>query len=178
MKKYYFLILLFFIVFSCKYPTIIKQLDKNYKIINWEGGNFYYITYVWKGGKFEDAIDIIKEFVAITDKRNLNEIAIGRFPTGKEWQLGILTKESFDITEIKGSKINSINIPSGEYASLLGKGYPENIFVFWNKFKKWLEKDNYNLESPVFEIYQKAFDTNIDVKERIGEIRYKIKKNN
>lgn len=178
MKKYYFILLVFLVFFSCKYPTLIKQQDKNYKIINWEGGNFYYVTYIWKGGKFEDAIEIIKEFVAIANNRNLNEIAIGRFPTGKEWQLGIITKEHFNISEIKGYKINSISIPAGEYASMLGKGYPENIFIFWNKLKKWLEKDKYNIESPVFEIYKNAFDESIDIKNRIGEIRYKVNKTN
>lgn len=167
--------LLFLIFLSCKYPTLLKQEDKNYKIIDWDGGNFYYITYIWKGGKFEDAIEIIKEFIVLANERNFNEIAIGRFPTGKEWQLGILINKPFEKSEIKGYKINSINIPSGKYALMLGKGNPENIFIFWNKFKKWLENDNYTVESPVFEIYKSAFDESIDIKERIGEIRYKIK---
>ena len=177
MKKHYILILLVFMIISCKYPQLVKQDDKNYKIIEWQGGNFFYITYIWKGGKFEDAIDIIKEFVDITKKRNNNEISIGRFPTGKEWQLGILTKDAaFEMNEVKGYKINSMNIPSGQYASMIGKGYPENIFVFWNKLKKWLANDNYIVEGPVFEIYKSAFDEKKDINERVGEIRYKINK--
>ena len=127
MKKIYILLLfIIFMIFSCKYPELLKQDGNNYKIIDWQGGNFYYVTYIWKGGKFDDAIEIIKEFVDIAKKRNLNEIAIGRFPTGKEWQLGILTDQTFKLTEIKSYKINSIKITSGKYASMLGKGNPEN----------------------------------------------------
>ncbi len=175
MKKYLILILLISIILSCKFPKLVKQDNENYKFINWEGGNFYYVTYIWDGKEFLDAIDIIKEFVNITKNRNQDEIAIGRFPTGNEWQLGILTNGIFEIKEIRGYKIESMNIPTGIYASMLGRGYPENIFIYWNKLKKWLENDKYTVESPVFEIYKTAFDENIDVKERIGEIRYKIK---
>lgn len=174
MKKYLILILMISIILSCKFPKLIKQDNKNYKIINWNGGNFYYITYIWNGKEFTDAIEIIKDFANIAKNRNKNEISLGRFPTGKEWQLGILTNGIFEINEIRGYKINSMNIPSGNYASMLGKGYPENIFIYWNKLKKWLEKNNYTVHDPVYEIYENAFDENIDIKERIGEIRYKI----
>jgi effector-binding domain-containing protein len=174
MKKIILTIFIVILITSCNFPKLQKQDDKTYKIINWDGGDFYYVTYHWEGGKFDDAINIIEEFIKITEERNQNEIAIGRFPTGKEWQLGFIAATPFKDSELMGKIIDNIKIQGGTYASLLAKGHPEKIFIFWKKLKKWLEKDNYVVESPVFEIYIDTFNQGKNIKNRIGEIRYKI----
>jgi len=144
--------------------------------MNWEGGEFVYATYIWKGGKFDDALDIIKEFMKLSGDRGKNELVLGKFPSGKEWQLGTIIRDDFKTDEIKGYKLNRLKIPSGDYAVLKTKGYPEFIFIYWEKFKKRLEKDGYNVESNVFEIYIGTFDEKIAHSERKGELRYKVGK--
>ena len=174
MKNILLFIFFLFLLISCNFPRLVKQDNNNYKIIDWEGGQFYYVTYQWKGGKFNDAIVIIEDLIKLTKERGQGEFALGRFPADKEWQLGFIAKAPFDKKEFNGYSVDSIEIPKGKYASLLAKGHPENIFIFWKKLKKWLEKDGYETKSPVFEIYKKAFDESVDVTERIGEIRYQI----
>jgi len=64
MKKIIYLMMFFFVLaVSCKFPRVARQGDKDYSLMNWEGGEFVYATYIWKGGKFDDALDIIKEFM-------------------------------------------------------------------------------------------------------------------
>jgi len=174
MKKFLLPILLLLFLASCKYPEVVNQDGMRYKIINWKGGEFYYVTYYWNGGKFDDAIDLINEFDRIKNERGLDELAIGRFPASKEWQFGFIAKEPLKIKEIKGYKIEKMIIPNGKYASLVTKGYPESIFIYWKKFRTWLEADNITVNSTVFEIYEGAFDKNIPVEERRGELRYQI----
>ena len=160
---------------ACSVPVIIENKGKNYETIKWEGGNFFFITYHWKGGKFDDAVDLIKKWIDLTKSRNLGEYSIGRFPANNEWQLGIISAKGLEISEFEGFKIEKITVSSGDYASLKAKGYPENIFYHWESFKKLLLKDRYEVLSPVFEIYKTAFDMKIPITERIGELRYQIK---
>ncbi len=160
---------------SCSVPVIIENKGKPYEIINWEGGNFYYITYHWKGGKFDDAVDLIIKWIDLTKKRNIGEYSVGRFLTNNDWQLGIISVKGLDITKFEGLNIEKMNLAAGEYASMKLKGNPENLFYHWESFKKILIKDKYEVISPVFEIYKTAFDISIPVKERIGELRYHIK---
>lgn len=165
MKKILLFLSLIFLLFSCNYPMIQKQ-----------EGKFYYVTYIFKSGKFDDAIGIIKEIIKITKERGLNEFAIGRYPTGNEWQLGFIANGGFELKEIKGYTVNSFDIPSGNYASMIGIGHPENIFIYWDRFKKLLINDGYKVDSPVFEIYKLAFDEKTEPSKRIGEMRYHISK--
>jgi hypothetical protein len=176
MKKILIFIISILIGFSaCSVPTIVEQGDKNYSVMQWNGGNFYYITYHWKGGKFDDAVDLIRKWITVTKTRNLDEYAIGRFPTGKEWQLGIIASKDLDITEFEGYKIEKMKVPAGTYCSMKAKGYPENIFYYWESFKKQLIKEKYEVISPVYEIYKTSFDQSVPAADRIGEIRYQIK---
>ncbi|MBN2547048.1 MAG: hypothetical protein JXB50_14700 [Spirochaetes bacterium] len=176
MKKFIFYFFVFSLIstLSCKLPKVVKHGDSYYNLMDWEGGEFVYATYMWKGGKFDDALDIIKEFLKLSETRGKNELVLGKFPTGKEWQLGMIVKDDFNTEMIKGYKLNKLYIPSGEYASLKTKGYPEFIFIYWKKFKKFLEKDNYRVDSDVFEIYDGTFDEKIAHSERKGELRYKV----
>jgi hypothetical protein len=177
MKKKIILLLLIAMVFSCKIPKLLKQDNANYKVTDWEGGKFYFVSYHWNGKDFTDAIDIIKGFVDLVKDRALNdETAIGRFEEGKDWQLGIVTKNEFQLKEFKGKKIESIDIPSGKYAALKTTGYPEYIFLYYDKLKNWALHDGYKIESPAIEIYKLTFDEKTDVKNRIGEVRYQVSK--
>lgn len=161
---------------TLRYPKLILQNGGKYKIKEWKGGNFYYITYWWKGGRFEDALDIIREFVNISLERGKNEQVLGRFLNDEEWQLGIIAKSNFNGTELKGYKIKKDYIPEGMYAVLLGRGYPEHIFAYWFWLKRRLKRDKYELDSPTFEFYnENTFSKILSDIDRIGEIRYKIK---
>lgn len=174
MDKKIILILILFLLVSC-IPQVIKQNGKNYQIIDWEGGNFIYLTYNWKGGKFDDALELIKKLDEIKKSRGLDELALARFPSGKEWHIGFIAKAPFIIDTINGYKIEQVNLPAGKYASLKTKGYPENLYIYWPRFKEWLIKDGLKIESPVFEIYKnETFDPKIPSPKRNGELRYKI----
>jgi hypothetical protein len=176
MKKTISLLLIAIILISCM-PQVVKQSDKNYASINWEGGNFAYITYKWNGGKFDDALELIKKMDDLKKTRGLNELAIGRFPSGKEWQMGFIATAPLAIESINGVKIEQENIPAGLYAALKTKGYSDQLFIYWQTFKKWLIRDGFKIESPVYEIYKDGtFDPKIPEAERIGELRYKISK--
>ena len=164
------------IIFSCV-PKVVKQDGRNYRIIDWDGGNFVFITYQWKGQGFQDAVEIYKKMDELKKSRNLDEQAFGRFSSGKVWQIGFLAKAPVDVDSINGYKLEEENFPSGKYASLILSGYPENTYMYWQTFKKWLERDGYKIESPVLEIYQNdTFNNNIPETKRNGELRYKVSK--
>ena len=155
-------------------PVHILQEGEKYKLVDWEGGLFIYVTYHWKGGKFDDAVQLEKDFIKRSYDEGITMQAIGRFPTLKVWQLGFISKQKPDINEFKGYKVETMEIPLGIYASLLGKGHPENMFWYWKKFKKWLIRNGQTVDSPVFEIYNDLLVDSIPEEERIGEIRYKL----
>ena len=127
MIKKVFCLMLFFVLVSC-IPKVVKQDNKKYQVIDWEGGNFVFITYVWNGGNFQDAVDIYKKMDELKKSRGLDEIALGRFSSGKVWQVGFIAKQPVDVDAINGHKIKEENFPSGKYASLKVSGYPENLY--------------------------------------------------
>lgn len=179
-------ILIFFILhlfITCRAKPEIVPVDGDvYKIMDWSGGKFYYITYHWKGGDFEAAEKIVNDFMEFIAHKEINAIAIGRFPTGRIWQLGIVVMDAVEdqiavIEKETGYNLVTMDIRKGKYASLILKGNPENAFFYWKKFSQWLEKDNYLVKSPVFEIYRTPFDGTIIPEEQMGEIRYRVKEN-
>jgi hypothetical protein len=174
MKKI-FLSFLFLLLFTSCIPDLIKQNNKNYRFIYWPGGEFIFVDYSWSGGKVDEALVLIHQFIQITRERGLGEQVIGRFPAGNIWQLGFIAVKPVEINSIKQYILKKMDIPGGQYASLLAKGYPENMFYYWKPFEEWLLKDKYMIEGPVIEIYQvDTFDKNIPLLERTGELRYKV----
>ena len=176
MKKLLYLLIISILIFYCNKPVHINQDGEKYKLVNWEGGLFVYVTYHWKGGKFDDAVQLERDFVQWADSADITIQAIGRFPTSKVWQLGFISKSQPEANEFKSYSIETMQIPSGTYASLYGKGHPENMFWYWKKLKKWLIREGQAIDSPVFEIYNDLFTDSIPDKERIGEIRYRLGK--
>ena len=174
MKKLLILIVLSVLFTHCNKPAHILQEGEKYKLVDWEGGLFVYVTYQWKGGKFDDAVKLEKDFIEWSYDENIAIQAIGRFPKSKVWQLGFISKQEPNVNEFKGYKVETMEIPSGIYASLLGKGHPENMFWYWKKFKKMLTRNGKEVDSPVFEIYNDLLVDSIPEEERIGEIRYKL----
>ena len=176
MKKILLIISILLFILGCKIPQIVKDNNKEYKIIQWEGGDFIYVNYIYKGGKFDDAVEICKEFGNLVKQRNLGETVLGIFPDAKNWKLGMIVKDKIDIKEINGFKIERSKIDSGKYGDMVLKGYPDRMFNYYSKLKNMLIKDGYKILSPVYEIY--TYDTfnndSIPVEERIGEIRYNI----
>ena len=174
MKKLFYILIICVLISHCNKPVHIMRDGEKYKLVDWEGGLFVYVTYHWKGGKFDDAVQLEKDFVKWADSADITIQAVGRFPASKIWQLGFISKSKPEINELEGYKIDTLEISSGTYASLLGKGHPENMFWYWKKFKNWLIRDGQAVDSPVFEIYNNLFTDSIPEKERIGEIRYRL----
>jgi len=174
MKRLLYFLLIIVLISYCNKPVHVVQNGEKYKVINWDGGLFVYVTYHWKGGRFDDAVQLEKDFVKWADSAGIVIQSIGRFPTSKKWQLGFISKNQPEINEFKGYTVDTMQIPSGTYASLYGKGHPENMFWYWKKFRKWLIRDGRAVDSPVFEIYNDLFNDSIPEKERIGEIRYRL----
>lgn len=167
-------VFLMLVLTSC-IPEIVKQNGKNYSILDWEGGKFIYITYVWSGGKYEDAVELYAKMDKLKKDRGLDELALGRFLSGKVWQVGFIAKEPVNIDNINGHELEQENLESGKYASFKVLGYPENLYLFWNQLKSWLIKDGYKVQSPVYEIYRDdTFNNNIPPEKRNGELRYKV----
>jgi hypothetical protein len=174
MKKILFYFLIIFLLTSC-IPKLVQQDGKNYKIIDWDGGKFVHIIYIWKGGKFDDAVELIRKIGVITKTRGLEELSMGIFPPGKEWQIGFISKAPVDFDNIGGYKIQQSDIPDGKYASMRTKGFPENLFFYYEKLRKWLVIDGYKVESYATEIYNPdSFNTNMQSSVRNGELRYKV----
>jgi hypothetical protein len=156
--------------------------DKEYRHMHWNGGRFVFVTYIWKGGEFDDAVELERAFVKWGRSRNIAGMAAGRFPTSKIWQLGFIASAPlpdtlFDGFEFAGHKVDTVAVAPGIYASLKARGYPENMFFYWKKLKKWLERDGFEVQSPVYEIYEDLLDESLDDEDAIGEIRYKIDSN-
>ena len=176
MKKFSLIALIISLIGGCNKPALVMQGDMKYKIAEWDGGLFVYVTYHWKGGKFGDAVQLEKDFVTWAKTNGNVKQAIGRFPTSREWQLGFISDTTPDTLSFKGYKIETMQIPSGTYAIMLGKGHPENMFFYWKKLKKWLIHDGYKIESPVFEIYNDLLNDTIPELERVVEILCKVLK--
>lgn len=177
MKKNLSLVLFAFLfLFSCKTPDIVKQNGSRYVVSTWYGGEFVYITYQWKKGGFERAIELAKYFNQLTIDRKEGEEVIAMFPTKTTCKIGFIAKAPFEFSEISGYAVARENIPAGQYATMKLKGYPKSMFTYHGKFKKILKKDGYNVLSPVFEIF--TYDTfnnpSVPMENRIGEIRYRI----
>ncbi len=176
MKKISLSLLILLLLTSCM-ARVIMQHGKKYSIIDWEGGNFVYFTYHWKGAKFDDALAAITKFDEYRRSRKLNEQALGIYPGYREWKVGFLAKKPVDIDSVNGFKIEQMTIPPGKYASMKLKGYPDTLYLYWFKFKKWLIEDGYRVESNVMEIYTNStFDMKIPAPSRFGELRYKVDK--
>jgi hypothetical protein len=174
MKRIFLLISVIFILVSC-IPKLVQQDGKNYKIIDWNGGNFVNITYIWKGGKFDDAIELIRKINEITKTRGLDETAIGIFPPGKEWQLGFISKGPINFEFIMGNKVSETPVPEGKYASMKIKGFPEYLFLYYEKLRKWISIDGYKVESQPIEIYNPdSFNAKMQSVKRNGELRFRI----
>jgi|GEM_PF-3501698 len=176
MNKLISVVFVISMIVGCNKPVLVMQGDMKYKTVEWDGGLFVYVTYYWKGGKFEDAVHLEKQFVTWAQEKGISRQAIGRFPTSREWQLGFIADTLPDTTVFQGYKIETMQIPSGTYASMLGKGHPENMFFYWKKFKKWLIQDRYKIESPVFEMYNDLLNDSIPELKQVGEIRYNVLK--
>lgn len=159
---------------SCKVPSVVSQNGGKYSIIQWEGGTFVYLTYLWKGGKFDDAVKLERDFVTWAHKGGIEGMPIGRFPAAKQWQLGLITQKVPAQSDFNGYLISSLNIPAGTYAHLIGKGYAENMFFYWKKFKKLLIRDRYSVDGPVIEVYTDIITDSLPKPEQRGEIRYKV----
>jgi len=160
---------------SFRFPKLVRQKGLKYRIREWDGGNFYYITYWWNGGKFEDALNLIREWVNLSQERGRNEQVLGRFLNDEEWQLGMTATAPVNLKTFAGQEVKYDLIPSGKYASLLGNGFPEHIFVYWFWLKRKLKRDHYQVLSPIFEFYGKdTFNSSLGDKKRSGEIRYRV----
>ncbi len=178
--KLIFPFLVLFVLFSCqnKKPTLVKTDDgKDYVVSNWDGGLFAYVIYEWNFGKFDDAVDIVKTFNQMAKDRGVGDEPIAMFPKDmRNWELGMIVKDDFEQTKLNDYPINRKEIPSGQYATMKLKGYPDYMFNYYNSFKKMLEKDGYMVLSDVYEIY--TYDTfnnySIADADKIGEIRYQV----
>lgn len=161
---------------SCKTPDIVMQNGNLYSVANWQGGEFVYVTYKWKGGSFNKAVELVKYFNQVVIDRNEGEEAIAILPTKTTWKIGFIAKSPFELSEIHGHTVLKENVPAGKYATMRLKGYPDFMFTHYKKFSKQLKKDGYKVVSPVFEIY--TYDTFnnplIPPENKIGEIRYRI----
>ena len=178
-KKIVIIFTLAFLLLSCKknLPVPIIQDGKSYQVINWDGGEYSYIDFKFNLKNVNEAIDIGKQFWEMSKKRGFNEEVIGFLP-GVNWKIGILNKNIFDLDSINGYKIKKMVVIKGLYGSMKFKGHPENMFNYYNSFKKQLLKDGYKVKSDVIEywIYDTFNNETIPIEERIGEIRYLIEK--
>ena len=159
---------------GCISPKIIEKQDKKYDIIDWDGGELAFVTFKWNLFNTNKSTQILQYFIDLSNERNLSETVVGRFPSGTVWQLGILINQPLDIKNVLGYQIESLTIPAGKYGRMKSEGYPEMLFVHWEKLKKWLLKDKYDIKSPVFEIFTEILAKEIPKNQRKGEIRYRI----
>lgn len=164
------------LLLCCSVPSVIRQDGKDYSLVEWNGGKFIYVTYTWKGGKFDDAVELERDFVRWARDAGIFERAVGKFPKGKKWELGFIATGEPPIETFKGYPVEAATIPSGTYAALFGKGHPENMFFHWKKLKRRLIDDGYLIKSPVLEIYSSLVEDSLSDESGRGEIRYLVEK--
>lgn len=98
MKKLLLIFLIALLFFSCNSQAYLNKDSYYKKIINMNNKKFFYITYTWKDKKFKEAIDIVKNYINISNNKINYEMYSGNYPARKECQLGLLTK-NFSISK-------------------------------------------------------------------------------
>jgi hypothetical protein len=159
---------------SCNVPSVVERDGREYRTEEWEGGTFAYRTYNWDGGGFDDAVELERDLVRWARERGISQLPVGRFPSSRRWQLGFVTSDTALPLEFRGRRLDTLTIPAGTYATLLGRGHPENMFFHWRRLERRVEKDGYRVVSPVFEVYTDLLADSVSERERVGEIRYRI----
>jgi hypothetical protein len=69
-------------ILSCT-PKIIKNGDKQYDFVEWDGGELQYAEFIWNGGNTKKATELMQAIETLRDSRGLDEEIVGRFPDGK-----------------------------------------------------------------------------------------------
>ncbi len=169
-----FLLVVLATMTSCAKPTVIKQGDKDYGVSQRSEELFVYLDYYWKGGKFDDAVELERAFAEWGKEQGVYVYAMGRFPTLKDWQVGFVATEIPAEMEFQLREIKSLKLPAGTYASMETTGNVDYLFRYWRKFKKWLEKDGHVVSGPVIEVYPDIFEKGLSRKNARGELRYPI----
>lgn len=162
------------LLLSCLRPEIMLQDGRQYTVSHWDAGLFVYVTYYWDGGKFDDAVELERDFVRWGRSQDMVVLPAGRFPSDRTWQLGFFASRAPDRSLYQDYLIDTMHVPAGRYASLQSRGRPERLFVYWDDLREWLEEDGLAVQSPVFEIYTGLLRTDQPEEQRRGELRYRV----
>ncbi len=158
---------------GCAKPVLVLQNGKNYVVKDLQEELFVYVIYHWKGGRFDDAVELEKAFTAWGQEQGILKYAMGRFPN-HDWELGFIANKVPDAKEFGSREIKSMSLPAGRWASMQTQSNTDNMFLYWKKLKKWLKKDNHKVDGPVIEVYPDIFDQSLSVEETTGELRYHL----
>ncbi len=161
------------IIAGCAKPTLVPQNGKNYSVKEIEEELFVYVVYHWKGGKFDDAVELEKAFTAWGQEQGILVYGMGRFPD-HDWELGFVATREPDAREFRGKEIRSMRLPAGQWASMQTVSNTDYMFLYWKKLKRWLKKDNLRVDSPVIEVYPDILDQRLSKEETKGELRYHL----
>ncbi len=159
---------------GCIRPTLMLREDRRYELGEWDGGMFVFVTYRWHGGPFDDAVELEQRFVEWGAEQGLVQMPIGRFPSTRIWQLGFIASDTPRLSSFEGYPIHTMEIPAGTYARLTALGHPEKLFRYWDRFRRWLERDGHEVNGPVIEVYTDLLAPSVPPDERMGELRYSV----
>lgn len=162
------------VVVSCVKPNLLRQEGQRYAFTDWKGGLFVFLAYTWEGGAFDDAVALQRRFVRWGGEVGMVVLPVGRFPTTRTWQLGFMSSRAPGRARFEGYLVDTMTVPGGSYARMMARGHIENLYRYWKPFKRWVLRDGYTVDSPVFEVYTGMLSDSLAAEDRIGELRYRV----
>jgi hypothetical protein len=159
---------------ACAKPDVVLQNGKDYAVEHRDEELFVYVEYRWKGGKYDDATTLEKDFVKWAGDQGILVYAMGRYPTSKLWQLGFVASAPPSIGEFQGRKVSTLSLPSGDWAVMHTTGHTDRLFFLWKKLARRLDKDGRPVDKPVYEVYPDLLKIPLDDDASRGQIRFPL----
>jgi hypothetical protein len=167
-----FCIALVAITVSCRKPTLQQKSEKEkWSLENRSAEIFVYVDYHWKGGKFDDAVKLEKDICVWGKEQGFYIYAMGRYPTGHDWQLGFVATNVPESREFQGRPVNNMDLPAGRYAVLDFTGHTDHMYYYWKKFKQWLKAAGDTVAGPTIEVYPDIFTKEMSDPASKGQLR-------
>lgn len=165
--------LLLLAALGCAKPTIVPQAERLYGVETRPAQTFVYLDYRWNLGPFDDAVALEQDLARLAEQEGTLIEAVARFPTLRDWQLGVIVSAPPAQTELDGHPLHTEELPAGRYARLHTADRVEKLFRHWHRLERLVRADGEAVDGPVIEVYPDVL-TGLPRDAMRGEVRYHL----